>query len=71
MINRALELIQEALKRHDTRIKRLEANQTLTVIVKTTTGNPSDTGDGIMVINTVDNTVNLYADGGWRQLASW
>jgi hypothetical protein len=71
MIDRAFELVRSVLDGHDQRLKRLEANQTITVIVKTDTGNPTTIGDGILVINTFDNTVNLYADGGWRQLASW
>ncbi len=71
MINRALEIIHDILAKHDSRIKRLEANQTLTVIVKTDTGDPSVVGNGILVINEFDNNVKLYADGAWRTLVSW
>jgi len=41
------------------------------ISVKTTTGNPTDTVQGMMVINTFDNTLRMYADGGWRTLATW
>jgi len=41
------------------------------IIRKTTTGDPSQVHEGLMCINTNDNTVKIYADGGWRQLASW
>jgi hypothetical protein len=36
---------------------------------KTTTGDPTG-HEGRIVINTVDNTVKIYADGGWRTIAS-
>ncbi len=71
MINRAIELVKDVLDKHDSRIKRLEANQTLTVIVKTGTGDPSVVGNGILVINEFDNNIKLYADGAWRTLVSW
>lgn len=43
---------------------------------KNTTGDFSATfGDsqtaGLQVINTVDNNIKIWADGGWRQIASW
>ncbi len=41
------------------------------VLIKGTTGDPSQVHEGLMCINTVDNTLKMYADGGWRQLASW
>ena len=41
------------------------------VYLKTNTGDPGEYFEGIMVINTVDNTLKMYADGGFRQLASW
>ena len=40
------------------------------VAIRTSTGDPTPT-EGLIVINTVDNNVKLYADGGWRTLASW
>ena len=41
------------------------------VYLKTTTGDPSEYFEGMLVINTVDNTLKMYADGGFRQLATW
>jgi hypothetical protein len=40
-------------------------------IIKTDTGDPSQVHEGLMVINTYDNNVKVYADGGWRQITSW
>ena len=37
---------------------------------KTTTGDPTGI-EGLLVINTFDNVVRMYADGAWRTLASW
>jgi len=39
--------------------------------IKTTTGNPATPSVPMLVINTFDNTVKLYADGGWRTLVTW
>jgi hypothetical protein len=41
------------------------------VYLKTSTGDPAAFFEGMLVINTVDNTLKMYADGGFRQLASW
>jgi len=41
-----------------------------TVALKTTTGHPSG-WTGRMEINTFDNLIAMYAEGSWRQLASW
>lgn len=40
------------------------------IIVKATTGDPTVVGPKFC-INTYDNNVKVYADGGWRQLATW
>jgi hypothetical protein len=37
---------------------------------KATTGNPG-AAEGLIYINSYDNKIMMYADGGWRQLASW
>ena len=42
-----------------------------TVITKDTTGDPSETIEGLFAINTIDNTFKVYANGGWRELANW
>jgi hypothetical protein len=41
------------------------------VYLKTTTGDPTQYFEGMLVVNTVDNTLKMYADGGFRQLATW
>lgn len=40
------------------------------VITKTDTGDPTGVPSALC-INTFDNNVKIYADGAWRQLASW
>lgn len=41
------------------------------VVIKTDTGNVANPHEGIIEINTFDNKVYIYADAGWRQLATW
>lgn len=41
------------------------------IVRKTTTGDPSQVHEGLMCINTNDNTIKMYGDGAWRTLASW
>jgi hypothetical protein len=38
--------------------------------LKGTSGNPTGV-EGIMTINTADNAIRIYADGAWRDLATW
>lgn len=40
------------------------------VYIKTNTGTVANPFEGLMEINTFDNTVKIYADGAWRTLAS-
>ena len=39
--------------------------------VKTTTGDPASPVAGQIYVNTYDNKVRVYADGAWRDLATW
>jgi hypothetical protein len=39
--------------------------------VKTSTGNPGGPSNGMIVINTVDRNIKIYADTAWRTLVSW
>jgi hypothetical protein len=41
------------------------------VYLKTSAGDPAAFFEGMLVINTLDNTLKIYADGGFRQLVSW
>lgn len=40
------------------------------ITTKTDTGDPTGR-EGLIVINTFDNSVKIYADAGWRTLATW
>jgi hypothetical protein len=42
-----------------------------TTTTKATTGNPASGIEGQICINTFDNNVKIYAEGSWRQIASW
>lgn len=41
-----------------------------TIVIKTDTGDGTGV-EGLFQINTFDNTFKIYADGGWRTLATW
>jgi hypothetical protein len=41
------------------------------IILKSDTGDPAQVHEGLMCINTYDNKVKIYAEGAWRQLATW
>jgi hypothetical protein len=41
------------------------------VVIKTNTGDSANAYEGLMQINTFDNTFKVYAEAGWRQLATW
>lgn len=48
--------------------------QILTIVgvyTKADTGQVANPYEGLMEINTFDNTVKIYADAGWRTIASW
>jgi len=44
---------------------------TLVLPVKTATGDPANPVEGQIYVNTYDNKVRVYADGAWRNLATW
>ncbi len=39
--------------------------------VKTNAGDPTSPADGWLYVNTNDNKISVYADGAWRDLATW
>ena len=41
------------------------------VILKNTTGDPTQVHEGLMCINTYDKTLKMVCGGSWRQLISW
>lgn len=38
---------------------------------KTDTGDPTDVFEGMLCINTFDNTYKVYAEGAWRTITTW
>jgi len=66
-----LEEMANTIKSMDRRIRQLERAESLNVIMKATTGNPATGITGNLLINTFDRKIFLYADAGWRQIASW
>jgi hypothetical protein len=64
--------IVKRLRDMESTIQQLQSQEYPTVIVKTTTGDPtSPLANGVMVINTVNNNVKMWADGAFRTLATW
>lgn len=62
--------IAEEIQRLKQRIVELETVQQDYVTIKKSAGDPTGR-EGLRVINTVDNTYKIYADGAWRTIASW
>lgn len=51
---------------------RIYETEVPVIVIKTDTGDPSETPNRpIIVINTYDNNVKIWADGAWRSLATW
>ena len=51
---------------------RLDVDSTfLQLPVKADTGDPASPANGDTYVNTFDNTARVYADGAWRDLATW
>lgn len=48
-----------------------QVSEKTAIVVKTTTGDPADPFEGQIYINTFDNAMRAYADGAWRDLATW
>ena len=63
--------IARSLAKLGKRVEDLETKEGPTFEIKTTAGDPTAIGNYHFVINTVDNTFKVYADSGWRTLASW
>ena len=58
-------------KASNKRLINLETAVQLQLSFKETTGVPATPFEGMFVINSFDNNIRVYADGGWRTLASW
>ncbi|MHC4644647.1 MAG: LamG domain-containing protein [Planctomycetota bacterium] len=50
---------------------KLTVSNTLVLPVKSTTGDPASPVEGQIYVNTADNKIRVYADGEWRDLATW
>jgi len=48
-----------------------QANTIAGVITKVDTGDPANSFEGQIEINTYDNKVKVYAEGAWRTIATW
>lgn len=70
-LEQALQGYAEAIELLAERVRHLEAADAVIVIVKATTGDPATGRSGQFVVNTFDNTLKAYGDGGWRQIAMW
>lgn len=69
-ITEALEEIARTLYSLSYRIQGIECMNLIIGSVKTTTGDPATGKECNIVVNTVDNTAKIYADGAWRTIAS-
>ena len=70
-LNQILGILNVRTKDLTKRVSNLESSTSIQLITKTTTGNLTPGYEGQMVINTFDNNLKIYADSGWRTLASW
>jgi hypothetical protein len=72
--NKAILSAQDPTGTRTYRLANAPTTATLDVVAaltKTDTGDPASGYEGQMVINTLDNTLKVYADAGWRQIATW
>ena len=70
-LNTALLALAKNDKSANKRLLNLETSVQLQLSFKTTTGVPATPFEGMFVINSFDNNIKVYADSGWRTLASW
>ena len=75
MPNSSLDLILQSVinKLHimDKRILNLEQANAIQVLEKPAAGDPATGFEGQLNINKTANTIKIYADGGWRTIATW
>jgi len=65
------EKIASSIQRLARRVESLEAADSISIVIKSTTGNPATGKTGDILINTFDNKVKMYAEAGWREMATW
>lgn len=66
----AIRNLIDLVKRLERRIETLESLEFVTITIKTDTGDPATGYTGQIVVNTFDNTIKGWGDGGWRTIAS-
>jgi hypothetical protein len=64
------DIISDAIRAISRRVSELESADAAIFEIKITTGDPTPRGNFHFVINTFDNNVKVYADGGFRTIAS-
>lgn len=64
-------LLVERINDLQRRVDELEAQQQMTIVMRNEPGDLPNGKTGQIVINNVDNTTKLWADGAWREIASW
>ena len=70
-LNNVLLALVKNDKASSKRLNNLETAVQLQLSFKATTGVPATPFEGMFVINSFDNNIKVYADSGWRTLASW
>jgi hypothetical protein len=71
MIEEVLSGIIDKLEEISSRTSRLEQVEPVSILIRGTTGLPATGRTGQILINTIDNKAYLYADAGWREIATW
>lgn len=59
------------LHAYDKRIMNLESANALQILEIPAAGDPATGFEGQLNINRTANTIKIYADGAWRQIATW
>ncbi len=70
-LDKILQSILTKLHAHDKKIMNLEAANSLQILEIAAAGDPGTGFEGQLNINRTANTIKIYADGGWRQIATW
>ncbi len=53
------------------KVADLESRESMTYLIKTTTGDPASGQSGLFVENTADNTLRVYTEGAFRTVITW
>lgn len=64
-------LLVERINDLQRRVDELESQQQMTIVMRNEPGDLPNGKTGQIVINNVDNTTKLWADGAWSEIASW